>query len=273
VNERFEAGRPGCRRSASAWAWTGLILVSGMMDGARGEDAKEPAKPEAPRIALVQPAVIEAGEKARLRLRGQALDTVTTVRFHGFEPGDEVEISGRGEAPAISGYDAKRVGDRKLDVNLRVPADAPLGTNASVWVIGPGGESARFGLLLVPAGTLKSEKEPNDGFRDAPRLPLGLWVRGAMEAKGDVDVFRVELESGRTFRAEVFAERLGSTLDPMLTVYDRRQAVVKSVDDTVGRDPVVEFEVRESGEYFIAVSSASDKAAASHEYVLNVTQP
>jgi hypothetical protein len=59
-----------------------------------------------------------------------------------------------------------------------------------------------------------------------------------------------------------------STLDAMLTVYDARFAVVASVDDALGRDPLVEFEVKESGEYFVAVSYANDQAAPTHEYVL-----
>jgi hypothetical protein len=40
------------------------------------------------------------------------------------------------------------------------------------------------------------------------------------------------------------------------------------VDDALGRDPVVEFEVKESGEYFVAVSYANDQTAPTHEYVL-----
>jgi hypothetical protein len=237
------------------------------------KEAEKVEKAVMPRIALVQPAVLEAGAKVKLRLRGEALDTVTAVRFEGFQPAVELELSGKGEASGISGYDAQRVGGKKVELTVSVPADAQLGTNVSVRVTGPGGDSAAYGLLMVPAGSLKTEKEPNDGFRDAPRVPLGLWVRGGMEAKGDVDVFRVELESGRRFRAEIYAARLGSTLDAMLTVYDRRQAVVMSVDDAVGRDPVVEFEVKESGEYFVAVLSANDKPASSHEYVLNLMQP
>ncbi len=254
----------------------GFLLGTGGLLGLMAEGVKEAEKVEKavmPRIALVQPAVLEAGAKVKLRLRGEALDTVTAVHFEGFKPVDELELEGKGEAPGISGYDAQRVGGKKVEVTVSVPADAPLGTNVSVRVTGPGGESVAYGLLMVPAGTLKTEKEPNDGFRDAPRVPLGLWVRGGMEAKGDVDVFRVELESGRRFRAEIYAARLGSTLDAMLTVYDRRQAMVMSVDDTVGRDPVVEFEVKESGEYFVAVLSANDKPASSHEYVLNLMQP
>ena len=95
-------------------------------------------------------------------------------------------------------------------------------------------------------------------------------IRGAMEAKGDVDVFRVSLRGGARFRAEVFAARFQSTLDAILTVYDGRFAVVATVDDSVGRDPVLEIAVEEGGEYFVAVGYANDLAASTHEYVLRM---
>jgi hypothetical protein len=61
--------------------------------------------------------------------------------------------------------------------------------------------------------------------RAAPGAKLPVRLRGAMEAKGDVDVFRVELKAGKRFRGEVQAARWMSTLDAMLTVYDSRFAV------------------------------------------------
>jgi hypothetical protein len=89
-----------------------------------------------------------------------------------------------------------------------------------------------------------------------------------MEAKGDIDVFRVSLKAGTRLRAEVYAARFQSTLDAILTVYDERFAVVSAVDDSVGRDPMLEVAVEEGGEYFVAVGYANDLAASTHEYVL-----
>ena len=52
-----------------------------------------------------------------------------------------------------------------------------------------------------------------------------------------------------------------------------RKAVVASVDDTAGRDPVVEFESKAGGDYFVVVGYANDHAAPTHEYLLFLTHP
>ena len=232
------------------------------------EPAKDKPKPEPPVVRLVQPIGIEAGTKVKLKIRGQHFNGTNTVRVAGWDGAGNVPVLSQGEAKAVSGVDAGRIGDRQVEVELTVPAGAAPGTNALLWVGGATGESPAFPLLVLPAGTVTGEKEPNDGFRTAPGAKLPVRLRGAMEAKGDVDVFRVELKAGKRFRGEVQAARWMSTLDAMLTVYDSRFAVVASVDYALGRDPVVEFEVKESGEYFVAVSYANDQTAPTHEYVL-----
>jgi hypothetical protein len=232
------------------------------------EPPKPPAKPEPPVVRLVQPIGVEAGKSVRLKIRGQHFDGTNAVTVRGWEGVGPLVALVQSEARAVTGYDATRIGDRLIEVELVVPASAPVGTNAAIVVSGARGESAPFPLPVLPAGSVTGEKEPNDGFRTAPGAPLPIRVRGAMEAKGDVDVFRVSLKAGTRLRAEVFAARFQSTLDAILTVYDGRFAVVSAVDDSVGRDPMLEVAVEEGGEYFVAVGYANDLAASTHEYVL-----
>lgn len=254
---RTVAGGIGCLLACLAGLWLHAE-----------EPAKEKPKPEPPVVRLVQPVGIEAGTKVRLKVRGQRFDGTNTVRVAGWDGAGNVPVLSQGEAKAVSGVDPARIGDRQIEVELTVPAGVSPGTNALLWVAGIAGESQAFPLLVLPAASVTGEKEPNDGFRTAPGATLPIRLRGAMEAKGDVDVFRVQLKSGKRFRGEIQAARWMSTLDAMLTVYDARFAVVASVDDALGRDPLVEFEVKESGEYFVAVSYANDQAAPTHEYVL-----
>jgi len=236
------------------------------------EPAKPAPKPVPPGIRLVQPLGIEAGKPTKLRVRGQFFDGVTAMWVQNGDVKIPVKVGTAVEAKAVTGFDAGRMGDRQFEVELTLPAEALPGTNTVLMITGPAGESSPFPLLILPTGTVTGEKEPNDGFRAAPGATLPIRLRGAMEAKGDVDVFRVELKAGKTFRAEVMAARWKSTLDAMLTVYDARYAVIASVDDVLGRDPVVEFEVKDSGEYFVAVSYANDLAASTHEYILSMEE-
>jgi hypothetical protein len=187
--------------------------------------------------------------------------------------GASIEIVARGDATAISGLDAARVGDKRIELTFTVPSDAREGTNAALVVTGPGGDSAPFPLVVLPRGGVGPGKEPNDGFRDAPGAPVPTILRGGFEAKGDVDVFRVRLAAGRRFRAEILASRVGSTLDATLSLYDERHALVMSVDDTSGRDPVLEADIRDGGDYFIAVGYVNDQASPTHDYLLFLRQP
>ena len=255
-----------CMGRFSALRWAGLLACAGCV---RAADA---TKPEPPAVRVVQPLGVEPGEEVRLTLRGQRFGTNATVSVEGMRDA-RVEVVGHGDAPGINGLDAARVGDRKMEIQLALPPGAAPGTNAALVVRGTNGVSAPFRIMVVRRGLLASEKEPNDGFRDAPGAPVPVVLRGGFAAKGDVDVFRVSVAAGSRLRAEVMAERLGSTLDATCTVYDSRKAVVASVDDAAGRDPVVEFEAKQGGDYFVAVGYANDQAAPTHEYLLFLTQP
>lgn len=249
------------------------ILAAAFVVAVCGEEPAKPApKAELPVIRLVQPIGIEAGKPTKVRVRGQFFEGVTAMRIQNGDVKTPVKVGASVEAKAVTGFDAARIGDRQFEVELSLPADPQPGTNTALVITGPAGDSAPFPLLILPGGTVTGEKEPNDGFRAAPGATLPVRLRGAMEAKGDVDVFRVELKSGKKFRAEVMAARWKSTLDAMLTVYDSKYAMIASVDDTLGRDPVLEFEVKDSGEYFVAVSYANDQAASTHEYILSMEE-
>lgn len=236
--------------------------------------ARNAAKPEAPPlpvIRLVQPLGIEVARTTRLRLRGQHLDGTNQVHVRGIEAG--IRIVAQTAATPVAGLPPERIGDRQIELELDLSRVSAVATNASVVVAGPGGESVPFPLLLVPPGSVTGEKEPNDGFRTAPGAPVPVRIRGNLESKGEVDVFRITLQPGRRFRAEILAARHHSTLDAMLTLYDSRLAVVASADDTLGRDPVIDHDVVDGGDYFIAVGYANDDAAPTHEYLLNLSQP
>lgn len=256
-------------RREEVWrCWGGVAGLLGAL-ACGGDEPKAATKPEPPVIRIVQPIAVEAGQATRIRIRGQHFGT-NAIELKTTELGDAPVGSPLlpTEAKAITGFEAGRVGDRVVEVNLTVAREAAPGTNATLRVLAGGIESTPFPLLVVAPGALVGEKEPNDGFKTAPRVPVPVRIRGAFEGKGDVDVFRIVGGAGTRIHAELLAARLGSTLDGMLTAYDPRMAVIGSVDDSVGRDPVLEFEVKEAGDHFIAVSYVNDQASPTHEYVL-----
>ena len=252
-----------CVCAAALWS------VQGLAEGQKPE-AK---KPEPPAIAVVLPLGVEAGSRQRLTLRGLNVTNATAVRLTGLTPTLTAEIKDRGVAAKIDGFDTKRVGDQRLEVELSLPANTPTGTNIALVVVSPDGESKPFPLFVAAAGQIIGEKEPNNGFREAGALDDGKTVRGALETLTDVDVFRCELQAGHTLRAKVVAERLGATLDATLSLYDAQGRLLTGNDDAQGsgRDPLLEFKAPSAGRYLLAVSGVTEKAGAAAVYLLTVT--
>jgi len=252
-------------RVCAAALWT----VQGLAEGQKSE-AK---KPEPPAIAVVLPLGVEAGSRQKLTLRGLNVTNATAVRLTGLTPTLTGEIKDRGVAAKIDGFDTKRVGDQRLEVELSLPANTPTGTNIALVVVSPDGESKPFPLFVAAAGQIIGEQEPNNGFREAGALDYGKTVRGALETLTDVDVFRCELKAGQTLRAKVVAERLGATLDATLSLYDAQGRLLTGNDDAQGsgRDPLLEFKAPSAGRYLLAVSGVTEKAGAAAVYLLTVT--
>ena len=238
------------------------------------EDKKpEEKKPEPPSVAVVLPLGIEAGSAQKLTLRGLNLTNATAVKLTGLPQPLAADIKERGAAIKIEGFEAKRVGDQKLEVEFTLPTDAPSGTNVALVVTSPDGESKPFPLFVAAAGQIVGEKEPNNGFRDAAVQDQGKTIRGALEAVTDVDVFRFDLKADQTLRAEALAERLGATLDASLTLYDAKGRILKTNDDGpgLGRDSLLEFKVPATGRYLLAISGVTEKAGPASVYLLTVT--
>ena len=246
-----------------------LLSAQGLAEGQKSE----PKKPTPPTIAVVLPLGVEAGSRQKLTVRGLNVTIATAVRLTGLTPALTAEIKDRGAAPKIDGFDAQRVGDQRLEVELSLPANTLSGTNIAVVVVSPDGDSKPFPLLVAAAGQLIGEQEPNNGFREAEALNYGKTVRGALETLTDVDVFGCELQAGHTLRAEVMADRLGATLDATLSLYDAKGRLLISNDDAkgLGRDSLLEFKVPSAGRYLLAVSGVTEKAGAAAVYLLTVT--
>lgn len=234
------------------------------------EESRSSAKVEPPRVALALPPAAAIGELTRAVLRGDGLTNATSVRFVTKDGSTEARIQTREAAPGVEGFDVARVGTQRIEIEYQLPANFTAGTNGTFVVAGPGGESRPFPILVAPRGGLVAEKEPNNSIRGAPVTSTGVYIRGSLDVAGDVDVFEIEAEPGDTLSAEVYAERLGTTLDASLTFYDLKANLLAFNDDAEGRDPSIQFKVAAVGRFFVAVSSVNEKPASTHAYVLCV---
>jgi hypothetical protein len=246
-------------------------VVSGGMLSVRAEDKKAPAPIEPPKVIVTVPLGLIAGRTNALILRGLRLKESTNVVLLGLPQPSAAIVRKREDAKPPDGQTATSAGDQQLAVELWVPTEAAGRTNLVWQVLGPGGAGESVPVSVFLPGALIESHEPNNGFLEAQGLKFGQTVRGTLEKSGEVDVFRVEAIAGEMLHAEIRANRIGSTLDAILTLYDARGAILASNDDAFGRDPALSQTVAVTGPVFVVVTYANEKAASTHSYLLAVT--
>src|SRR5262249_20755590 len=143
------------------------------------------------------------------------------------------KILSRGKTPVPNQQEPARVGDTQLVAEVNVPAGVTTSSLAFV-VVSPAGESPPHRLLVEGKATVISEKEPNNGCRQAQPIRLPQAIDGVIDPLRDVDVFRFDGKAGQGVDFEVQAARYGSALDSVLTLYDADGHEVASNDDGAG---------------------------------------
>ncbi len=190
---------------------------------------------------------------------------------------------------------------------ITLPLVAVPGESTSVEVIGPGygpGSRARIKLplravagdtylvtplaadgtalneLSVIAARLPAaqEAEPggnvNDAIENAQPINLPAGVAGRLAIDADVDTYAFRATAGTTYRFEVYARRLFSRLDAVLSVLDadgKRLATGDDAKDLAGRpikDPVVVWKAPADGTYFLQLRDLHQRGGADSVYQL-----
>ncbi len=147
----------------------------------------------------------------------------------------------------------------------------------------PGGKQVSQPLPFH-TGTLPEcrEQEPNDTPRHAQAIAPPVMVNGRIEKAGDEDVFQISGRAGEAIVAEVWARRLESPLDSVLTLTDAAGRQLAFNDDcedkgcglnTHHADSYVRLTLPKDGTYFIRVADRQGKGGAEYAYRLRVSAP
>jgi hypothetical protein len=112
-------------------------------------------------------------------------------------------------------------------------------------------------LLRFVIGTLPetNESEPNDALKQAQAIEADpILINGVLQARNDVDLFRVRVKAGATLVASVNAQRdLASPLDACLQIIDLRGNVLRQNLDAFGLDPMTSWTAKEDAEVIVRV--------------------
>ncbi|HIF00434.1 MAG: hypothetical protein ABGZ23_18515 [Fuerstiella sp.] len=153
---------------------------------------------------------------------------------------------------------------------VTVAADAPVGT--AYWDIfcASGGSS---GSLPFVVGSLPEfiETESNSTPQSAESIELPVTLNGQIHGERDLDYFRFALQAGQVVYCEVLARRLGSRLEPTVSLLDSDGHAVSYQEDSLGDDPLVAFKAPSDGAYLLQVGNVSVHGSPAHVYRINMT--
>jgi hypothetical protein len=258
-------------RRSLRW-WCSVLVLAGSIVGTAGaaDKKKKDDKNEVPAVLIASPFSVLRGQANTIRLRGLKLSEASAVRLEGAGAPIAAVIKDKGKAEPIKPFDAPKVGDTQIELEVTVPEDVTA-HELSLIVTTPAGDTAPQAIVVLDSGTTVKEKEPNGGFRDAQEIEFGKTIRGKIEDAADVDVFKFRGKVGEQIIAEVDAARHGSPLDSLLTLYDEMGHELASNDDSeAGTDSILKFKIPSDGVYFLSLSDANGSGSAVHSYHLSL---
>jgi hypothetical protein len=195
-----------------------------------------------PAIRGVKPAYATPGETVKLTIQGSDLDRATALSFDDPRYRAVVESASRDQVVA----------------SFSVPKDVIPGP-IHFRLVAPGGLSNAARIEVTRSVTTLIESEPNDGFRKPQVVRPPCTIEGNIRNGNDVDVFAVDVREGETLVAEAVAERAGSTLDALVTIFDPNGRELATVDDLFGHDAAVSARALKAGRYYVQIVDADGR--------------
>lgn len=112
------------------------------------------------------------------------------------------------------------------------------------------------------------EVEPNNSYKEASPTPaVPIAMNGILQTEGDEDYFKFTAKKNQSFTIQVFANTIGSPVDPVLSVYDSKMKGLGTNDDNAGtKDAKYDFKAPEDGEYYVRVRDMLSRGGPDYVY-------
>ncbi len=234
---------------------TGLALLA---LGLFGPAALAVAQIAVPEIQGVTPMAVASGETSTIEIRGVNLEGASLV------------------LPDPLACEILEARADRVKARVRVPREITPGPR-SLRVLTSRGLSGAKPLVVGRPIPVVAEAEPNNGFRKAQAVKAPCAVIGAVSPGSDVDVYAVDMLAGQTLVAEVVAQRAGSGLDALVTIFSPEGRELASDDDLFGHDAAAWAFLPAPGRYLVQVQDANGRnpdgakeASTTRDYVLNL---
>ncbi len=198
-----------------------------------------------PTLTSVTPPGGQRGAAVRLVLKGNGLGE--KIKIHTEIPGSLTELSAEGPGRQFL---------------LEIDSDAPPGAYPlSVETAGGRTNTWLFSVSRFPEFAETESARPraprNDDAARAQLVATPAVISGTL-GEADRDLYKVALEAGERLGLEVEARRLGSAIDPVLSVRSEAGRPVARANDSpgAGGDARLTFAAPETGTYFVEVRDA-----------------
>lgn len=217
-----------------------------------------------PRIRLtsIYPPVATAGRTEQIRIGGELTDAATELVFS--HPG--ISATQRLDEPGEYSVAHRRPHEFDVSIDPEVPTG-----RYEVRALGEAGLSApRFLLVVDSPSTLF------DGNGNSRQKPFGIEAGQFVAARGrseQRDWYRFNATEGESLLIQVWADRIDSRMDAILSVYDSNTSErLVHARQGMSRDPVITFTPPSTSEFLIEVRDATYQGGDEFPYVLEVSR-
>lgn len=201
----------------------------------------------------IYPAGARPGQTVAIELRG----------LNGLAGATGLVIDG---PPGLTAADVKAVDPGLVTATLQVAGDAAPGRRR-IRVVGGANGLTNFRSFFIGTQPEVNESEGAEGKSDLIEdVSIPAVINARLTPALDVDAFRFEGRAGQMIVAAVLAHgmdtlsRQGNNrgfLDTSLELQDQQGTVLASAEDSIGLDPLIQFELPADGRYTVVVRSLS----------------
>ena len=158
----------------------------------------------------------------------------------------------------------------QVTLEVEVSPDAPIGTVA-FRLLTPLGTSPEATIAIEPYYGETPDREPNNTPEEALEAYLPTILVGAISKPGDVDYYKIKVKDGEQLVFENSARELGSSLRPVVGIYDEKQDLVREFGDDGGRETrAFAYRFTKGGSYYLRVSDYQEGGSDGHFYRIKV---
>lgn len=217
-----------------------------------------PALAKPPSLGHALPLAVTPGEATDVTLHGGDL-TGARALWTSFPA--EIEL-----APDIenNGQDAGKVTYR-----ITTPAEVPLGVHGLRLVTSEGVSNVR--LILVDDLPTVADNGQNKTIETAQEITVPVAIDGTCEPES-FDYYKLVAVAGDQITIEVFAQRLGTALDPVVRLLDEEGRELAYSDDEggIGADCRFAHEFAADGTYYIEIRDIRYQGGGGHRYRMRI---